>query len=78
MNKILIETDIGQDPDDFFALLYLISADTDIKEFSEERRKRLRLLKKEDVVTYPKASLGVSLLFLYDSCYIIRHIPLTL
>lgn len=31
MKKIVIETDIGQDPDDLFALLYLLSADVDIK-----------------------------------------------
>ena len=31
MKEILIETDIGQDPDDLFALLYLLSADVDIK-----------------------------------------------
>lgn len=31
MKKILIETDIGQDPDDLFALLYLLSADVEIK-----------------------------------------------
>lgn len=31
MKKILVETDIGQDPDDLFALLYLLSADVDIK-----------------------------------------------
>ena len=29
--KLLIETDLGGDPDDFFAILYLISAGVDIK-----------------------------------------------
>lgn len=31
MSNLIIETDIGRDPDDFFALLYLVSAGVNIK-----------------------------------------------